>query len=258
MTQVYTYQTMESLGIDIGGSGIKGAIVETSSGELLTKRLRIATPQPATAGAVVDTVRKLVEEFKWKGPIGCGYPGVVKRNVVHTAANLDKSLIGVDLGKELEKKCKVPDAVVVNDADVAGIAEVRLGAGKECDGLVMMITVGTGIGTALFNNGVLIPNSEIGHINYRGKDAESILAEPARKEKHLSRKRWAEQFDRYLRYLEDLFWPDMFILGGGGFKKPEKFEGAFTTRTPVEFAKFRNQAGIIGAAIAAAEDMEIK
>jgi len=135
---------------------------------------------------------------------------------------------------------------------------VRLGAGREVKGLVIMITVGTGIGAALFNNGVLIPNSEIGHIQFRGKDAEKLLAEPARKERRLSRKRWAAQFDRYLRYLESLFWPDMFILGGGGFKKPEKYDDVFTTRTPVQFAKFRNQAGIIGAAIAAGEGVRIK
>lgn len=252
------YAWMQSLGVDIGGSGIKGAVVETSSGELLTKRFRIPTPQPATADAVVDTVRALVDELKWTGPIGCGYPGVMKSNVVHTAANLDKSLIGVDLGKALREKCKVPEAMILNDADAAGIAEIRLGAGRDCKGLVMMITIGTGIGTALFNNGVLIPNSEIGHIKYRGKDAESLLAEPARKEKQLSRKRWAEQFNRYLKYLESLFWPDLFVLGGGGFKKPEKFDGVFTTRTPVQFAQFRNQAGIIGAAIAAAEDMKVR
>jgi polyphosphate glucokinase len=249
---------MQTLGVDIGGSGIKGAIVETTTGELLTKRCRIPTPQPATASAVVETVRLLVEDLKWTGPIGCGFPGVIKSNVVHTAANLDKSFIGCDLGAALRETCKLPAACILNDADAAGFAEVRLGAGRDVKGLVMMITIGTGIGTALFNNGLLIPNAEIGHIKYRGKDAESLLSEPARKEKRLSRARWAEQFDRFLRYLEALFWPDMFILGGGGFKKPEKFDGCFSTRTPVNYAQFRNQAGIIGAAIAASEGVEIK
>ncbi len=248
---------MQSLGVDIGGSGIKGAVVECSSGELVTERFRIPTPQPATAEAVVDTVRQLVVQMGWNGPIGCGYPGVMKGNVVHTAANLDNSLIGVDLGAALREACNVPAVAVINDADAAGVAEIRLGAGKDVNGLVMMVTVGTGIGTALFNRGILVPNSEIGHIRYRGEDAELLLAEPARKDRHLSRKRWAEQFDRYLKYLESLFWPDLFVLGGGGFKKPEKFEGIFTTRTPVKFAQFRNQAGIVGAAIAAAEGMEI-
>jgi len=249
---------MQTLGVDIGGSGIKGAIIETSTGELLTKRCRIPTPLPATADAVVETVRKLVQEFKWEGPIGCGFPGVTKSSVVYTAANLDKSLIGYDLGTALHQACKLPGACVLNDADAAGLAEIRLGAGRDVKGLIIMITIGTGIGVSLFNNGMLIPNSELGHIKYRGKDAETLLSEAARKSKHLSRARWAEQFDRFLGYLESLFWPDMFILGGGGFKKPEKFENVFTIRTPVHFAKFRNQAGIIGAAIAAAEGMDIK
>ena len=250
--------TMQTLGVDIGGSGIKGAIVETSTGELVEKRVRIPTPEPATAEAVVATVHELVAQFKWKGPIGCGYPGVVKNNIVYTAANLDESLIGCDLGKAIRATCKNKNVCVMNDADAAGFAEVRLGAGRGVSGVVIMVTVGTGIGTAIFNNGVLLPNTEIGHIQYRGKDAESLLSQPAREAKGLSRKRWGAQFDRYLRYLEGLFWPDMFILGGGGFKKHEKYDGVFTTRTPVQFAQFKNQAGIIGAAIAASEGVVIK
>lgn len=248
---------MQTLGVDIGGSGIKGAIVETSTGELVTKRVRIPTPEPASAEAVVETVRQLVAELDWKGPIGCGYPGVVKNNVVYTAANLDKSLIGFDLGSAIAEACSCRNVCILNDADAAGFAEIRLGEGRDIRGLVMMITVGTGIGTALFNNGSLVANTEIGHIRYRGKDAEKLLAEPARLDRKLSRKRWAEQFNRFLKYLESLFWPDLFILGGGGFKKPEKFEGCFDIRTPVQFAKYRNLAGIIGAAIAAAEDVKI-
>jgi len=249
---------MQTLGVDIGGSGIKGAIVETSTGELLTKRCRIETPAPATADAVVGTVRELVASFNWKGPIGCGYPGVVKSNVVYTAANLDESLIGKDLGKSIRAACKAKNVCLLNDADAAGFAEIRLGAGRGVNGIVILITVGTGIGTAVFNNGILLPNTEIGHIEFNGHDAEDQISEPARKRDKLSRKRWNQRLNKYLCYLEALFWPDLFILGGGGVKKPEKFDGAFKTRTPVQFAQFRNQAGIIGAAIAAAEGVVIK
>jgi polyphosphate glucokinase len=249
---------MQTLGVDIGGSGIKGAIVETTTGELLTKRCRIDTPSPATADAVVSTVKELVKTLDWKGPIGCGYPGVVKSNIVYTAANLDESLIGVDLGKAVKAVCKAKTVHILNDADAAGLAEIRLGAGRGVNGIVIMVTIGTGIGTAVFNNGILLPNTEIGHIEFDGDDAEDRISEPARKHDRLSRKRWIARIDKYLRYLESLFWPDLFILGGGGVKKPEKFEGAFKTRTPIEFAKFRNQAGIIGAAIAADEGFIIK
>ena len=249
---------MQTLGVDIGGSGIKGAVVETSTGELVVKRVRIPTPSPATAEAVVDTVGLLFKEFSWKGPVGLGYPGVVKGTVVHTAANLDKSLVGFDLGGSIRKKTGIREIAVLNDADAAGFAEVRLGEGAGVKGVVMMITVGTGIGVALFNNGVLLPNLEIGHIEFRGEDAEDQLSEPARKEKKLARKRWNQRFDKYLRYLEGLFWPDMFIVGGGGIRKIDKLESVFTTRTPVKFAKFKNQAGIIGAAIAASEGVVIK
>jgi polyphosphate glucokinase len=249
---------MQTLGVDIGGSGIKGAIVETTTGELVQKRIRIETPDPATATAVVAAVKDLVRQFKWKGPVGCGYPGVVKSNIVYTAANLHESLIGKDLARSLKAACKCKNVCILNDADAAGFAEIRLGAGRGVKGLVIMITVGTGIGTAIFNDGVLLPNTEIGHIIFKGKDAEKLLSEPARKARQISHGRWEKDFNKYLEYLEALFWPDMFILGGGGFKKPEKYAGAFETRAPVQFAKFKNQAGIIGAAIAASEGVVIK
>jgi len=249
---------MQALGVDIGGSGIKGAVVETSSGELVVKRVRIPTPSPATAEAVVDTVGLLLNELAWKGPVGVGYPGVVKESVTCTAANLDKSLIGFDFGGALRNRCGLRQVSVLNDADAAGFAELRLGEGAGVRGVVMMITVGTGIGTALFNNGVLLPNLEIGHIEFNGDDAEDQISEPARKRHKMSRKRWNQRLDKYLRYLERLFWPDLFIIGGGGVKKQDRLEGIFTTRTPVKFAKFKNQAGIIGAAIAASEGMIIR
>jgi polyphosphate glucokinase len=249
---------MQALGVDIGGSGIKGAVVDIQTGEFAVKRLRIPTPSPATADAVVDTVAQLVGEFGWKGPLGVGYPGVVKESVVLTAANLDKSLLGFDLGNALKAKTALPKVAILNDADAAGFAEVRLGEGAGVKGVVIMVTVGTGIGVALFNNGVLLPNLEIGHVEFHGEDAESLLSEPSRKKKKLSRKRWNQRFDKYLRYLEGLFWPDLFIVGGGGIKKQDKLESVFTTRTPVKFARFKNQAGIIGAAIAASENMVIR
>ena len=250
---------MQTLGVDIGGSGIKGAIVETTTGELVEKRIRIDTPVPATDKAVVTTVKELAKQFKWTGPVGCGYPGVVKNNTIYTAANLDKSLIGKNLGKAIKVASKCGNICVLNDADAAGLAEMRFGAGRGVGGLVIMITVGTGIGTSLFYNGALLPNTEIGHIQFKGKDAEKLLSEPARLARHISRDRWAKQFKKYLEYLESLFWPDLFVLGGGGFKKPERFDGAFAgMRTSVQFAKFKNQAGIIGAAIAASEGVVVK
>jgi polyphosphate glucokinase len=249
---------MQTLGVDIGGSGIKGAIVDTSTGELVKERIRIPTPQPATANAIVTTVAELARQFAWTGPIGCGYPGVVKSNIVYTAANLDKSLIGKNLGKGIALASKCTNICVINDADAAGYAEVRLGAGRKVGGIVIMVTIGTGIGTAIFNNGVLLPNTEIGHIEFLTKEAEKLISEPARDKRDLTRKEWTDEINKYLKYLEALFWPDLFILGGGGVKKEEKFKGAFDTRTPVCFAKFKNQAGIIGAACAAADGVIIK
>jgi polyphosphate glucokinase len=257
-TTAHDFDRMQALGVDIGGSGIKGAVVDTETGEFVVKRLRIPTPDPAIAQAVVDTVGQVVDEFAWKGPIGMGYPGVVKESVVLTAANLDKSLVGFNLGDAVCKKTGLSRVCILNDADAAGFAEVRLGEGACVKGVVMMITVGTGIGVSLFNNGVLLPNLEIGHIEFHEEDAESLLSEPARKKMKLSRKRWTQRFNKYLCYLEGLFWPDLFIVGGGGVKKQDKVEAIFTTRTPVKFAKFKNQAGIIGAAIAASENVVIR
>lgn len=249
---------MQILGIDIGGTGIKGAVVDVETGDLLEKRFRLETPQPATPEAVMQTVKAVIDNFEWKGPIGCTFPGVIKRNVVHTAANMDKAFIGFDLGAAVRLAAGTDRVSILNDADAAGYAEMRLGAGKGIKGLVIMLTIGTGLGAALFNNGALVANSEIGHIHYKGEDAELIFSEAARKRKHLPRKRWAKQVTGFLNYLESLFWPELFIMGGGGAKKPEKFDGLLTPRTPIAFARFRNQAGIIGAAIAASENLVVE
>lgn len=250
---------MQVLGIDIGGTGIKGAVVETETGDLLDKRFRLDTPQPATPEAVLATVQEVADHFGWRGgPVGCTFPGVIRRNVIHTAANMDKSFIRHDLGAALRNTLGSEKVSVLNDADAAGYSEMRLGAGMGMPGLVIMLTIGTGLGTALFNNGQLVANSEIGHIIYRGEDAELQVSESARKRKRISRKRWAKQFEGYLKYLESLMWPSLFIIGGGGAKKPEKFEDELKPRTPVAYARFRNQAGIIGAALAAAEGLMVE
>lgn len=239
-----------ALGIDIGGSGIKGAMVDTESGDFVTKRYRIPTPSPATPQAIVECIRKIVQHFEYSGPVGCGYPGVVRENVLFTAVNLHPSLVGVSLGKMISDQAGCP-VTILNDADAAGLAEMRLGAGVSCKGVVFLITIGTGLGTALFANGELVPNTELGHIEMNGKDAEIQASEAARKRNDWDWKVWAQQFNQYLSVIEALFWPEIFILGGGGAKKPDKFAHLLSSRTPIEWARFGNQAGIIGAAQAA-------
>jgi polyphosphate glucokinase len=236
-------------GLDVGGSGIKGAPVDTETGALVGERLRIKTPKPATPEAIVQTAARVVKESDWEGPVGCGFPAVVKDGVVHTAANIDKSAIGFDLGGALEKELGVPVGAV-NDADAAGLAEMRWGAGSGVDGVVLMLTLGTGIGTSLFVGGRLVPNMELGHIEIRGEDAEHRAADGARKREDLSWEEYAERLDEYLHKIEDLLWPDLIVVGGGISKKAEKFFPHLTVRTEIVTAKMRNEAGIAGAALA--------
>ena len=240
------------LGVDIGGSGIKGAPVDIDSGSLMADRLRIPTPRPSRPKKVADVVAELVCHFNWSGAVGCTFPGVIKHGVVETAANVHKSWIGSDDRAVFEERtgCLV---TVLNDADAAGLAEMRFGAGRQQEGLVMMVTLGTGIGTALFMDGRLVPNSELGHLIIRGKDAEDRASDRARTEKGWSWKKWAKRLDEYLLYVEALLNPDLFILGGGVSKKHERFLGYLNTRAPVVPAEMRNEAGIVGAALAAAE-----
>jgi polyphosphate glucokinase len=242
---------MQVLGIDIGGTGVKGAPVDTETGEMLAERFRMDTPEPATPEAVVNTIGEIVRHFNWNEPIGCGYPGVIKKGVVHTAANVDDSWIGYDLQQGLERLTNNP-VCVINDADAAGLAEMKFGAGRGRDGLVMMITLGTGIGTAGFLNGELVPNLELGHIEIKGRDAELRAAYSARERDALSWKKWSKRVDRYLYTLQTLLYPDLFIIGGGVSKKWDKFVPRLQ-RVTVEIvpAQMRNEAGIIGAAIGA-------
>ena len=241
---------MKALGIDIGGSGIKGAPVDINTGQLLTERFRIPTPQPATPNAVARTIDQVCRHFEWSGPVGCGFPAAVQHGVVKTAANIDDSWINVN-GEQLFSKTTGLPVKLTNDADAAGMAEVKFGAGKDKEGVIFVITIGTGIGTALFVDGTLVPNTELGHIRIKGMDAEHWTSDAARKREELSWKRWAKRFNRYLSYLDSLFWPDLFILGGGAAKKHEKFIANLHTRCPVVPAKFHNNSGIVGAALTA-------
>ena len=251
---------MEVLGIDIGGSGIKGAPVDTVTGILAAERRRIATPQPSSPAAVAGTVAKIVKHFHWQGPVGCTFPAVVKQGTVYTASNVDRSWIGVDGQKLLRKKSRCP-VTLVNDADAAGAAEMVFGAGRGQKGVVFVLTLGTGIGSAIFVDGVLMPNTELGHIDvtcgrHGAVVAEEYASDRIRKEEKLSWSRWAERVNRYLELLESLFSPDLFILGGGVSKKSEKFLPLLSPRADVVPARLRNEAGIVGAALAARSAVE--
>jgi polyphosphate glucokinase len=241
---------MEILGIDIGGSGIKGAPVNIETGELLTSRYRIKTPQPSKPKAVAKVVSKIAQHFDWEGPIGAGFPAVIQHGVARTAANIHKGWINTD-AKALFSEATGCPVTVVNDADAAGIAEMTFGAGKDQNGVVLLVTIGTGLGTSVFVDGRLLPNTEFGHIEIDCDDAELIASDAARKEHDLSWKKWAARFDTYLLRLEALFWPDLIILGGGVSKKHKKFIPRLTVRADVMPAEMFNEAGIIGAALAA-------
>jgi len=238
------------LGIDIGGTGIKAAPVDTTSGELIAERQKIDTPQPSSPDAVADVVQQLVTAFHWTGSAGVTFPGVVVDGVIRTAANLDQGWIGVDGVKVFGAAAKLP-VTVLNDADAAGIAEVAFGAGKGVRGTVLLLTLGTGIGSALFIDGTLVPNTEFGHIQIRGKDAEKRASEHAREEHDLSWGVWAGRVDEYLAHMEALLSPDLIIIGGGVSKKSGKFFPRLSgLRAKVVPAAMLNDAGIVGAAMA--------
>lgn len=240
---------MEALGIDIGGSAIKGTAVNTETGEFVSERFRLETSQPAPIEEVVDTVKKLVDHFNWKGNIGCGFPAVVQNGVVKTAANIDKAFIGVNVN-DLFRQATGCSVNVVNDADAAGFAELSFGSVKNFRGLAIFLTIGTGIGSAFFNKGRLIPNTELGHIYLKnGLKGERFTSDAVRKRENLDWKEWGVRFNEYLLYIEKLFYPDLFIIGGGTSKKFDKFESMLNLSTPVVPAKLLNDAGIIGAAM---------
>jgi polyphosphate glucokinase len=241
---------MEVLGIDIGGSGIKGAVVDTNSGALTAARIRIATPSPSKPKKVAEVVADIVEHFDWEGPVGCGFPSNVQNGVTLSAANVHKKWKGTN-AEELFTNATGCPFRVVNDADAAGLAEMRFGAGRHRDGVVLIVTIGTGLGTALFTDGHLLPNAELGHIEIDCRDAESMASDAAHKRDKLSWKKWAKRFDRYLCELERLLSPDLFILGGGVSKKSENFIPYLTVKAEVVTAELLNEAGIVGAALAA-------
>ncbi len=242
---------MQVLGIDIGGSGIKGAPVDTGPGKLLAERVKLETPHPAVPDTVAKVVAQLVEAFSWTGPAGITFPGVVVNGVTHTAANLDPAWVGLDT-RALFSEATGLSPALMNDADAAGLAEMRFGAGAGQQGTVLVLTFGTGIGSALFRAGILVPNTEFGHIEIRGKDAEHRASERAKEEHDLSWEKWAERVDEYLQHMERLTAPDLIIIGGGVSRKADKFLHLLSgLRATVVPASLHNDAGIVGAALAA-------
>jgi polyphosphate glucokinase len=241
---------MEILGLDIGGSGIKGAIVETENGILVSERLRLATPQPAHPGAVAKTVEELVRRLNWQGVIGCSFPMVVVDGKCKTAGNMADEWVDVQVNKLFETECPNTKFYLGNDADLAGLAEMQLGVGNGLKGKVIMVTIGTGLGTGVFYNGILIPNIEMGRVLYKnGEPIEFFASGLARKRENLKLKEWAGRFDYFLTHLKRVMSPDHFIIGGGLSKKYEKFSRYLSVDVPLQVAHFENDAGIIGAAL---------
>jgi polyphosphate glucokinase len=236
------------LGVDIGGTGIKGAPVDVELGDLTADRYRLVTPKKHKPSEVAKVVHEVVQHFPdVDGAIGVTFPGVIIRGVVHTAANMDKSWIGID-ADTLFTETLGRSVTLMNDADAAGLAEMRFGAGKDKKGVVVMITLGTGIGCAVFHDGVLLPNTELGHIEIEGKDAERIASGSARDDEKLSWKEYGKRIQKYLRTIDALLWPDLFIIGGGVSKEADKYLPDIKIRTPVVTAELLNNAGIVGAA----------
>lgn len=239
---------MHALGIDIGGSGVKGSVVDLAQGELVGERMRMDTPQPSHPAAVAEVIGLLVRSLKWSGPIGCTFPGIIYHGVIKTSANLDKSWVDVHSVRLFERATACP-VRVLNDADAAGIAEMQFGAGRGESGVVIMLTFGTGIGSAIFLDGKLLPNTEFGHLPIRGKPAEHRAAARLRKEEELTWEQWAARVDEYLEYMEFFFSPDLFIIGGGVSKRYDKFLHLLRTRARIVPAQLLNDAGILGAAM---------
>jgi polyphosphate glucokinase len=239
-----------ALGIDIGGSGIKGAPVDLATGELTKARIRLLTPSPATPGAVAETVVELLDQIGVDGPVGLTLPAVVLNGVARTAANIDEHWIGTDAAK-LFREATGRDVAVVNDADAAGSAEVRFGAGAGRSGVIVVVTLGTGIGSGLFVDGILVPNTELGHLHLHHGDAEDYAADSVRESENLSWDDYAERVEHYLRLVQRLFWPNLIIVGGGVSKKADKFLPKIDVDTEVVAASLLNDAGIVGAAMLA-------
>jgi polyphosphate glucokinase len=245
--------TGTALGIDIGGTGIKGAPVDLATGAMIGDRFRLETPQPAKPKAVAEAVGKVAANFNWSGPVGVTFPGVVSHGTIRTAANLADGWVGLDaaelFGSVLDLGGHGP-AQVLNDADAAGLAEIAHGAGHGHPGVVLMLTFGTGIGSALFLDGRLVPNTELGHLEIRGKDAEARASARVKEEHDMSWGKWAGRVEEYLTHVEALFSPDLIIIGGGVSKNPDKFLPKLDLRAKVVPATLANAAGIVGAALA--------
>jgi polyphosphate glucokinase len=246
--------TTRGFGVDIGGSGIKGGLVDLEAGVLLGERLRLATPQPSTPDAVADVVAEVVDKFGWDGPVGVTLPCVLKQGSALTAANIDSKWVGTDAASLFAGRLglRPADITMLNDADAAGMAEMRYGSGVGRGGVVVLLTFGTGIGSALFLDGKLVPNTEFGHLEVDGKDAEKRAAASVKEDKDLSWEEWAQRVSRYLQVLENLIWPDLVIAGGGVSKKADRWLPLLKVRTNVVAAALKNDAGIVGAAAAAA------
>ena len=243
------------LGVDVGGSGVKGGIVDLGTGQLIGERFKLATPQPATPEAVSKTVAAVVREFGWTERVGVTYPGVVTEGVVRTAANVDKAWIGCNASQFFGKELDGQQVTVLNDADAAGLAEEKFGAGRDNTGVIVLLTFGTGIGSAVIHNGVLLPNTEFGHLEVGGKEAEHRAASSVKEAKDWSYERWCKEVTKVLVAIENAIWPDLFIAGGGISRKAAKWIPLLENRTPVVAATLQNTAGIVGAAMAADIDV---
>lgn len=241
---------MQILGIDVGGSGIKGAPVDTGTGELLAERVRIKTPDKAEPQPVAEVAAQITKAFNWQGPVGIGFPAPIKAGVAMMAANISPKWVGTN-ADELFTKVTGCDCHMINDADAAGLAEMEFGSGKGHQGTVIMLTLGTGIGTAIFYNGRLLPNTEFGHLDMKGMDAEHRVSDAVRQSEELTWKQYAKRLNKYLMEMEKLFWPDLFIVGGGISKQSDKYLPLLKIPTPIITAQLLNQAGIVGAALAA-------
>ena len=241
---------MEVLGIDVGGSGIKGAIVNSNTGELVSERHRIPTPSPATPDAIANVIKSIVEHFDWKGAVGCTFPSIIINGKCLSASNISKKWIGTQVDELFSNECGGQPFYIANDADLAGFAEITLGAGKGKKGMVIMVTIGTGIGSGIYYNGELLPNAELGQILYKnGAPIEKFASDFARKNEGLKLKEWAKRFNYFLNHIVLLFSPNYFIIGGGVSNKYDKFKSKLTTNIPIEVAHFKNNAGMIGAAM---------
>ncbi len=241
---------MQILGIDVGGSGIKGAPVDVETGQLLAERIRIKTPKDGEPEPIAEVVKQIAQAFNWNGSIGIGFPAPIKGGVALMAANVSEKWVGTN-ADALFSKVTGCECTMINDADAAGLAEMTFGAGRGQPGTVIMITLGTGIGTAIFHRGQLLPNTEFGHLEVEGEDAEFRASDAARQREELSWKKYAKRLNKYLSAMENLFWPNLFIIGGGISKESEKYLPLLTIETPVVTAQLLNEAGIVGAALGA-------